>query len=265
MSSKTEDFIYAISKLEAAAEISASYLSDMINAYNLGFIGTTYTAAHEGMELLLKVYLKWSMGKEVRGHDLGELFMQWDEQGRIKAELAYQNDVWRDLMMNRISRVIEQEVLHLGPNREPPPDYNERKTEYEKAVQQYHTKLLYEDSPTVEKIVNKVDAVLGPRNITRLCKPAHAERIQGFPCGPKVWYPEEVLSKEWDQLVAASNQGESLGFVESFLKREGTHDVFMGWRYLNEERLKELGIAFHGPPAKMIDMAQSLESVVWGV
>ena len=263
MSSKTEDFTYAISKLDAAAELSASYLSDMMDVYNLGFIGMAYAAAHEGMELLLKVHLKWSMGKEVRGHDLGKLFMQWDEQSRIKAELSYQNGMLKDLRINRISRVIEREVLHLGPNRELP-HYNERRTEYEKAVQQYHTKLLYEDSPTIEKVVNKVDAVLGARNITRLCKPACAERIKGFPCGPKVWYPEEVLSTEWGQLVAARNQGESLGFVESFLKREGTHDVFMGWRYLNEEKLKELGIPFHGPPAKMIDIARSLESVVWG-
>ena len=113
MSSKTEDFTYAISKLDVATEISASYLSDSIQAYNLGFIGTTYTAAHEGMELLLKVYLKWNMGKDVRGHDLGKLFMQWDEQGRTKTELAYQNGVWRDLMMNRISRSVQIENHRL--------------------------------------------------------------------------------------------------------------------------------------------------------
>ena len=51
------------------------------------------------------MYLKRGLGREAKeawGHDLGELFMQWDEQGRSTAELAYQNHVWQDLMMNRI-------------------------------------------------------------------------------------------------------------------------------------------------------------------
>ena len=47
--SKAEGFTYATSKLDAAAMLSASSLSDMVGAYSLGFIGTAYTAAHEAM------------------------------------------------------------------------------------------------------------------------------------------------------------------------------------------------------------------------
>ena len=88
-------FTYATSKLDAAAVLSASYPPDMYQAHNLGFIGTAYTAAHEGMELLLKVYLKKSLSmprEEAWGHDLGKLFLQWG-QDRATAELAYQRDV----------------------------------------------------------------------------------------------------------------------------------------------------------------------------
>ena len=55
-------FTYATSKLDAAASLSASYHHDLSPSYNLGFISTAYTAAHEGMELLLKVYLNSSFG-----------------------------------------------------------------------------------------------------------------------------------------------------------------------------------------------------------
>ena len=37
---------------------------------------------------------------------------------------------------------------------------------------------------------------------------------------------------------------------------------FEGWRYLDEMKLEKAGIVFHGPPAKMILMAQQLEGVV---
>ena len=70
-------------------------------------------------------------------------------------------------------------------------------------------------------VVRKLDAALGPRNITRLCKPTHAEMIKGYPCNPEVWYPKELLSTEWVRFTQATRQGESLGFVEAFLKREG--------------------------------------------
>ena len=49
---------YATTKLAAAAVLSASYLPDMVPAYNLGFVGAAYTAAHEAVELLLKLYLQ---------------------------------------------------------------------------------------------------------------------------------------------------------------------------------------------------------------
>ena len=56
--SNTAALAYAASKLDAAAVLSASHLQDMYQPYNLGFISAAYTAAHETMELLLKLYLK---------------------------------------------------------------------------------------------------------------------------------------------------------------------------------------------------------------
>ncbi len=261
-----ESLTYATSKLEAAAVLSASHRQDWIRAHNLGFVGTAYTAAHEAMELLLKVYLRKGQPdmarEEAWGHDLGELFMKWDEQGRTKAELAYQRGVLKDLEINRISRAAEQATLNLGPHRELPHDYSERKAEYNEAFRQYHVKLLYEDSPTVRDVVRNLDAAIGAKNITSLC-PTRTDEIKGFHCNPEVWYPEELLSIEWGRFANATRQGESLGFVEAFLKREGTRLVFKGWRYLDEMKLEKAGIVFHGPPAKMILMAQLLEYVVF--
>ncbi len=78
--SDAESFTYATSKLEAAAVLSASHVQDWVPAYNLGFIGIAYTAAHEAMELLLKLYLRRGPGdlerKQAWGHDLGDLFMK---------------------------------------------------------------------------------------------------------------------------------------------------------------------------------------------
>ena len=262
----TAAFAYATSKLDAAAVLSASHLQDMVHAYNLGFISAAYTAAHEAMELLLKVYLKRGpvamARKEAWGHDLGKLFMKWDKQGRTKAELAYQNGVLGDLEANRIYEAASQATLNLGPHRELPPDYSEQKAKYDEAFRRYKVKLLHDDSPTVRDVVGKLDTALGLRNITRLCKPTHAEMIKGFPCNPEVWYPEELLSTEWGRFAQATRQGELLGFVEAFLKREGTKLVFEGWRYLDEMKLEKAGIVFHGPPVKMILMAQELSHVV---
>ena len=228
----TEALIYATSKLHAAAVLSASYPNDIIRLYNLGFISAAYTTAHEGMELLLKVYLRKVMGKqkeESKGHDLGELFEKWDEEARTKAELAYQNHV--------VKRLAER-------FKSPAP------------------KWLFEGSHTVEEVVNKVDAILGgAMNITALC-PGHADRIAGFPCGPEVWYPQELLCTKWDEFSTATKQGKSLGFVQAFLKREETKEVFEGFRYPDEGKLQKAGMSFHGPPTKMIDIAQSFELLV---
>ena len=60
-----------------------------------------------------------------------------------------------------------------------------------------------------------------------------------------------------------TQRGESLGFVEAFLRKEGSKNVFVGWRYLDEMTLEEANIVFRGPPVKMILMAQHLEGVVW--
>lgn len=269
--SNTEAFTYATGKLDAAAVLSASYLHDMYHAQNLGFIGAAYTAAHEAMELLLKVYLKRGLGMargEAWGHDLGKLFMQWDEheQGhKARAELSYQRDVLSDLKMNRILRAFQmtlQREYNMEDYRDWPPGLSEEQVKEKE--HQYLTELTRDGSATVHEIVGNLDAILGAKNIIELCKPAHAGEIRGFPCAPKVWYPEELLSTEWGRFATATQQGESLGFVEAFIKREGTKLVFEGWRYLDERKLEKAGIVFHGPPAKMIDIARSLESIVHG-
>ena len=136
----------------------------------------------------------------------------------------------------------------------------EARTKAELAYQNHVVKR--EGSHTVEEVVNKVDAILGgAMNITALC-PGHADRIAGFPCGPEVWYPQELLCTKWDEFSTATKQGKSLGFVQAFLKREGTKEVFEGFRYLDEGQLQKAGMSFHGPPTKMIDIAQSFELLV---
>lgn len=258
-------FTYAISKLRAAAVLSAFYRHDMYNTHNLGFIGTTYTIAHEGMELLLKVYLRRVLkldGKKTWGHDLGKLFMKWDAKSRTKAEIAYQEGVLNDLESNRICQAALKATMNLGSYQEPPSDYSEREAEYQEAFRRYQVELLQEGSPTVGDVVRKLDVALGQKNITSLCS-GYANEIQGYSWGPEVWYPEELLGMKWSRFVNASRKGESLGLVETFLKREGSKNVFEGWRYQEEMKLDELGIVFHGPPAKMILIAQHLEDIVF--
>ena len=259
-------FTYATSKLDAAASLSASYRHDLYPPQNLGFISTAYTAAHEGMELLLKLYLKRGSGSDfnkIKSHDIGELFMLWDKEMRTNAELAYQKGVLEDIRKNRIFRAASQATLNLDRDGFLPPDYEERKMQYNEAFRQYKIKLLYEDSPTVRDVVRNLDAALGARNITWICKSAYASKVDGFPCEPEVWYPDDLLSMEWGQFSNLTQRGESLGFVEAFLRKEGSRNVFVGWRYLDEMTLEEANIVFRGPPAKMILMAQHLEGVVW--
>ena len=246
--------------------LAASLRQDYLQAYNLGFVSTAYTAAHEAMELLLKLYLirgpRALPREEAWGHDLGKLFAKWDEPGRVKAELTYQRAVLNELNVNRVHQASSQATLNLGPNGELPPDYDQRNTVYNKAYRQYRVKLLHEGNPTVRDVVVKLDAALGAKNIKQLCKPTHAGEIKGSTYSPEVWYPEELLSKEWNLVAKANQQGQPLGFVETFLKREGAGPVFVGWRYLDEMILEQKNITFHGPPAKMILMAQHLSSVV---
>ena len=185
------------------------------------------------------------------------------DPGRNKAELAYQHGVLGDLKINRISRAAKWATLNLGSNREMPHDYNERKAEYQEAYRQYHIRLLHEASPTVQNVLEQLDAALGARNITTLCNPTYVGEIKGYLYNPSVWYPKELLSMEWGRFANATRQGESLGFVKAFLEREGTEFVFEGWRYLDETKLETAGIVFRGPPAKMILMAQELERVVF--
>lgn len=239
----TEAFTYATSKLRAAAVLSASYRHDWVPSYNLGFIGTAYTAAHEGMELLLKVYLRKVLKlseNQTKGHDLSKLFLKWDVEGRTNAEIAYQRGVLADLNLNRIMQVPDLTVLNRSS----------------------HKDLLERNSPTVGDVVCSLDVALGQRNITWLCY-SYKDEIKGFLCAPEVWYPEELLALKWSRFADASLKGESLSLVENFLKREGKNDVFVGWRYLEEMKLEETGIVFHGPPAKMLLIAQYIEHIVF--
>ena len=96
--SNTEAFAYATSKLDAAAALSAFPLLDAVYGYNLGFIGTAYTAAHEAMELLLKLYLKRGPPAMERGkawgHELGDLFMKWADPGRPGPNSPIRTECW---------------------------------------------------------------------------------------------------------------------------------------------------------------------------
>ena len=259
-------FTYATAKIDAAAYLSASYRPDLYFSQNLGFISTAYTAAHEGMELLLKVYLKRGRkfdSNKIRDHDLGKLFMLWDREMRTNAEITYQKGVLEDIFINRIFPVVSQATQNLDRNGALPPDYEERKTQYDEDYRQYMTKLLCEDSPTVRDVVGKLDAALGARNITWICKPGYTSKVDGLQYEPEVWYPDDLLSMEWGQFYNLTQRGDSLGFVETFLRKEGSRNVFVGWRYLDEMTLEKANTVFHGPPAKMILMARHLERVVW--
>ena len=160
-----------------------------VPAHNLGFIGTAYTAAHEGMELLLTVYLRRTMKlgqNKTRGHDLGELFMMWNEKGRTAAELAYQHGVAQDLEVNRILPATLKVAMNVSPpSKIMPPDFSERKIEYEEASRRHIAELLCKAFPTVGNVVRRLDAALGPRNITWLC-PGYADEIQGHSWRPDV-------------------------------------------------------------------------------
>ena len=244
--SNVQAFTFATGKLNAAALLSAAYRRDDIHSHNEGFIGAAYTAAHEAMELLLKLYLRRGPGKvtlaDSRGHDLCKLFEAWACSDRQKAELKYQREMLVDLDLNRISLLPATTKLRLRG----------------------HGKPSMNDSLTVRDAIEQLDAELPPRNISRLC-PNYADLLAGFACPPEVWYPEELLSLTWERFTAASRQGESLGLIEAFLKREGTGAVFEGWRYLSEMGLSNRGMKFDGPPAKMILIAQSLRYLIWGM
>lgn len=259
-------FIYATSKLKAAGVLSAVYRHDMMHSYNLGFIGTAYTAAHEAVELLLKLYLRRGPTNvpmdKTRGHDLGKLFKRWSIVGQSEAEVAYQRDVLGDLNLNRISPLVQRASLNLGEHGELPPDFKENQEKYNEAYRRYRFQLLHENSPTVREVTQKLDTELGARNITRICS-TYADEIRGFSCAPETWYPEELLSLTWEEFVNSVREKKSLGLIEAFFKREGTKEVFEGWRYLSEQKLEKQGVVFRGPPAKMILIGQSLERVVW--
>ena len=264
--SNVEAMTYAKSKLKAAAVLSAVYRHDMMPSYNLGFMGTAYTAAHEAVELLLKLYLRrgpvevpW---EKTRGHDLANLFRRWSPSARSTAEIAYQCDVLKDLGLNRISPLVQRETLNLGAHRELPPDFKQHEKKYNNSYRQYKSELLYENAPTVREVLQRLDIELGARNITRICR-TYADNIRGFSCAPETWYPEELLSMTWKKFENDTRNKKSMGLIEAFLKREGTKVIFEGWRYLSEQSLTRQGVVFYGPPAKMILIGRSLESVVW--
>ena len=264
--SNADAMTFATSKLKAAAVLSAAYRHDMIPSYNLGFMGTAYTAAHEAVELLLKLYLRRGPTmvplEKTYGHDLAKLFTCWCWSGRNTAEIAYQRDILGDLNLNRISILVQRETLSLGAHGELPPDFRQHEKEYDKAYRQYKFGLLYKNAPTVREVLQRVDIGLGARKITRIC-PTYTYEVPDYSCSPETWYPEELLSMTWQEFENDTRQQKSMGLIEAFLKREGTKEIFEGWRYLSEQKLTRQGVVFHGPPAKMILIGQSLESVVW--
>ena len=256
---------YATTKLAAAAVLSASFLPDMVAAYNLAFVGAAYTTAHEAVELLLKRYLQRGPqrlpARETWGHNLAELFGKWSDDGRRDAELAYQKRVFEEITFNRVGAAVDARFT-AGRDGVLPPDIQDPAKEYDRARRETVTALLREGSPTVGDVVQRINGILGAKNITDLCG-THGRGLQGFDCGPPVWYPEELLGMPWDRLEDATHLGEPLGLIEAFLNREGTKPVFEGWRYLAERTLESIGHVYHGPPAKMIEIGQSLEDVVW--
>lgn len=257
--------IYATTKLAAAAVLSASFRRDMVAAYNLAFVGAAYTTAHEAVELLLKLYLQRGPqrlpAKATRGHDLAELFGKWSNDGRRNAELAYQTRILEEITFNRVCAVVDGRFTAASDGRLPP-DIHDPAKEYDRVHRETVTALLREGSPNVGVVVQRIDANLGAKNITDLCE-THGQGLQGFDCGPRVWYLEELLAMPWECFERATECGEPLGLIEAFLNREGTKAVFVGWRYLAERTLESIGHVFHGPPAKMIEIGQSLDAVVW--
>ena len=232
--SSAEAFTFATGKLNAAAMLSAAYRPDMIYSFNDGFIGTAYTAAHEALELLLKLYLRRGPidvpPDKSHGHDLSKLFSAWDCVAREKAELKYHRDVLADLYQSRISRLtlstpISRDTLGQG-----------------------HKK----NSPTVCEVLQELDVALTPRNITRLC-PNYADVLQGFSYPPRVWYTEELLSLTWERFENACRQGESLGLIDIFLSREGAKEVFEGWRQAPWTR----------PPPRVFGCRRPIPGAAW--
>ena len=171
--SERDAHTYATTKLAAAAVLSASYLPDMVAAYNLGFVGAAYTTAHEAVELLLKLYLQRGpqrlAARETWGHDLAELFGKWSDDGRRDAELAYQTRVFEDITFNRVCAVVNTRVTG-GRHGVLPPNLQDPAKEYEKAHRETVATLLREESPTVGVVVQRIDAILGAKNITDLCR-----------------------------------------------------------------------------------------------
>ena len=53
---------------------------------------------------------------------------------------------------------------------------------------------------------------------------------------------------KWSRFTDAGRKDEPLGLVETFLKHEGTKDVFEGWRYQEEMKLHKGDVVLHGPP-----------------
>ena len=256
---------YATTKLAAAAVLSASFQHDMVAAYNLAFVGAAYTTAHEAVELMLKLYMQRGPqrlpARATRGHDLAELFGKWSDDGRCNAELAYQTRVLEEITFNRVCAAVDLRFTAASDGILSP-DLHDPAKEYDRAHRETVTALLREGSPNVADVVRRIDAILGAKNITDLCG-THGRGLQGFDCGPRVWYQEELLAMPWERFEHATKCGEPLDLIAAFLNREGTRAVFGGWRYLTEQTLEGIGHVFHGPPAKMIEIGQSLENVVW--
>ena len=248
--------------MAAASIVAASYRHDAVLAHNLGFMGTAYSATHEATELILKIYIAKCLGgnpREFRDHHLGRMFDAWANEDREGAELAYQKEV-RDGLVGRFQRA-SWAAAGLDVGGVLPSDFDERRSVYEARVADWRKQLLGK-TPSAGEVVSELDRLLGVPNIRELCGP-YATSSPGYPRAPEHVYTSEFLEMEWRVFCAATEKGESLGLVRALLHREGSSDVFQGWRYLAEGRLADVGVTFHGPPGRMIRIAQCLDRYVW--
>ena len=162
-------FTFATSKLDAASIVAASFRRDLLPAQNLGFMGTAYSATHEATELILKIYLGKCLGRnprEFRDHHLGRMFDAWAPGDRESAELAYQREIG-DELIERFERA-GWAAAGIDPLGILPPDFDERKSEYESRITKWRNELLGK-TPSAGAVVSELDRQLGVPNIRELC------------------------------------------------------------------------------------------------
>ena len=260
--SDEDRFTFATSKLAAAAIVAASFRVDAVPAQNLGFMGTAYSATHEATELILKIYLERCLSRNprrFRDHHLGTMFDAWSSDDRDSAELAYQRKI-RDELFERFDS-SDWVAAGVDPRETLPPDFYDSHTDCGFRVEGCRNQSLGHTLSGAQ-VVRGLDDLLDPPNINELCG-SYATLVPGYPRAPEHVYTSEFLGMKWKAFCVATEKQQSLGLIGALLHREGSNEIYQGWRYLAEGRLEALGETFHGPPGRMITVAQCLESYVW--